>query len=610
MFKYKKSRLSAFFAAINIVLADIGGKKTTYIISFRAKSIIIMSVSVVMLVACERHASTSEQMDIAEKLMNTKPDSALTILNSIHASGFKGKDAARYALLKSMALDKNCIDTTTFDILEPAIDYYIKNGTPDEQFRTYYYQGRIYQNQGDDDSAMLSFMNACDLKQAVTDSLLLAHTFVAQGTLYLKQYKTKEFIQNNMAAAKLYGAIGRDLLEIKSYTNAIDGYVMLNNKTAADSLISICVPLVQKNQDGEAYLFPSLLSYTVEFCTPADIKSFLNQNQDLDLTKDDKMNFAQGYSKIGDYGKAMKLLSEITPDRFTLDSLKYASVKIDILEKQGNYEQALNLYKDYSAMLERYQKELLSHDLLFADKKHQLEIKSLVEIKGRDRIILYALCGIFGLIMLVGWLYYRGHLNRAKRILAEKENENLKLGQENLRKEKEKVELERDKKVLETVNLKLEIAQLENERNHLKNLQREQQELAKPIQNVIKKRLDILNGLLAKEITQNDCYAEPYNKWIETLHNDKQKFMDSTRLAFAASHPKFMEYLEQHGLSMYEINYLCLYAIGLRGKEVGNYIQIKRHYIISHEIRKKLGLDEHETNIGLYIRKLMRNLEK
>lgn len=354
MFKYKKSRLSAFFAAINIVLADIGGKKTTYIISFRAKSIIIMSVSVVMLVACERHASTSEQMDIAEKLMNTKPDSALTILNSIHASGFKGKDAARYALLKSMALDKNCIDTTTFDILEPAIDYYIKNGTPDEQFRTYYYQGRIYQNQGDDDSAMLSFMNACDLKQAVTDSLLLAHTFVAQGTLYLKQYKTKEFIQNNMAAAKLYGAIGRDLLEIKSYTNAIDGYVMLNNKTAADSLISICVPLVQKNQDGEAYLFPSLLSYTVEFCTPADIKSFLDQNQDLDLTKDDKMNFAQGYSKIGDYGKAMKLLSEITPDRFTLDSLKYASVKIDVLEKQGNYEQALNLYKDYCPEGELY----------------------------------------------------------------------------------------------------------------------------------------------------------------------------------------------------------------------------------------------------------------
>lgn len=599
MFKYKKSRLSAFFAAINIVLSDIGSKMTPYIIPFRAKSIIVMSVSVVMLVACERHSSTSEQMDIAEKLMNTKPDSALTILNSIQASGFKDKEAARYALLKSMALDKNCMDTTTFDILEPAIDYYIKNGTPDEQLRTYYYQGRIYQNQGDDDSAMLSFMNACDLKQAVTDSLLLAHAFVAQGTLYLKQYKTKEFIQNNMAAAKLYGAIGRDLLEIKSYTNAIDGYVMLNNKTAADSLISICVPLVQKNQDGEAYLFPSLLSYTVEFCSTNEIKSFLDANQGLDLTKDDKMNFASGYSKIGDYGKAMKLLSEISPDAFTLDSLKYALVKINILEKQEKYEQALNLYKDYSAMLERYQKELLSHDLLFADKKHQLEMKNLDEVRERDRIILGALCGILGLFILIGWLCYRGLRNRTKRILAEKENENLRLGQENLRKEKEKAELERDK-----------IAQLEDERDYLKNLQKKQIELERPILNVIKKRLDILNGLLAKEITKNDSYAEPYNKWIETIHSDKEKFMDSTRHAFAASHPKFMEYLEQHGLSVYEINYLCLYAIGLRGKEVGEYIQVKRHYIISHEIRMKLGIDEHETNIGLYIRKLMKDFEK
>lgn len=112
---------------------------------------------------------------------------------------------------------------------------------------------------------------------------------------------------------------------------------------------------------------------------------------------------------------------------------------------------------------------------------------------------------------------------------------------------------------------------------------------------------------MAKEITRNDSYAEPYNKWIETVRNDKKKFMDSTRLAFAALHPKFMEYLDQHGLSTDEINYLCLYAIGLRGKEVGEYIQLKRHYIISHEIRKKLGIDEHETNIGLYIRRLIKD---
>ena len=86
--------------------------------------------------------------------------------------------------------------------------------------------------------------------------------------------------------------------------------------------------------------------------------------------------------------------------------------------------------------------------------------------------------------------------------------------------------------------------------------------------------------------------------------------MDSTRLVFAASHPKFMKFLVEHGLTTEEINYLCLYAIGLRGKEVGEYIQLKRHYNISSEIRKKLAIDEHETNIGIYVRRQIADLEK
>ena len=84
--------------------------------------------------------------------------------------------------------------------------------------------------------------------------------------------------------------------------------------------------------------------------------------------------------------------------------------------------------------------------------------------------------------------------------------------------------------------------------------------------------------------------------------------MDSTRLAFKASHSQFMKYLEDCGLTESEQNYLCLYAIGMRGKEIGEYIQLKRHYHISSDIRKKLGIDEHETNIGIYIRKLMKRL--
>ena len=103
-------------------------------------NIILLSIAVLTTGSCDRHGTAWNEMDKAESLMDAKPDSALVVLENIPASSVKGKEAAaRYALLKSIALDKNCIDTTTFDVLQPAIDYYVKNGTPDEQFRTYYY---------------------------------------------------------------------------------------------------------------------------------------------------------------------------------------------------------------------------------------------------------------------------------------------------------------------------------------------------------------------------------------------------------------------------------------------------------------------------------------
>ena len=118
----------------------------------------------------------------------------------------------------------------------------------------------------------------------------------------------------------------------------------------------------------------------------------------------------------------------------------------------------------------------------------------------------------------------------------------------------------------------------------------------------------MLNGLLAAQITDNSAYAKSYGDWRDKLIQDKDEFMNTTRLAFKASHPRFIEYLEEHGLTESEINYICLYAIGLRGKEAGEYMQLKRHYHISSDVRKKLGIDEHQTNIGIYIRKLMKQL--
>lgn len=99
--------------------------------------LIMLVLMITAAVGCGRHGAAWRQMDAAESLMESHPDSALAILDSIPASEVNGQEEkARYALLMSMALDKNYIDTTDFNVLQPAIDYYLEHGTPDERLRT------------------------------------------------------------------------------------------------------------------------------------------------------------------------------------------------------------------------------------------------------------------------------------------------------------------------------------------------------------------------------------------------------------------------------------------------------------------------------------------
>lgn len=206
---------------------------------------------------------------------------------------------------------------------------------------------------------------------------------------------------------------------------------------------------------------------------------------------------------------------------------------------------------------------------------------------GIGILIVYTLIIVLWMNYRYKKIYYRYNIDQSRRFFAEQENAMLRLEQDYLR---------------------LEVARMEDEREHLTELLNRHHELDEPMQAVIKERLNVLNGLLAKEISENESYAKPFRTLIESIHRDQAEFMESTRLAFRASHPAFMEYLVSHGLTDDEIRYACLYALGLRGKEIGQYTKVKGHYNTSSAIRKKLGIDEHQTNIGPYIRRLMEQL--
>lgn len=543
---------------------------------------VIAMIFAMMLMACvagcQSHGESWQSLSQAEEVIETHPDSALAILRRIPTETLNGKEErARYALLMSMALDKNYIDTTTFDVLRPAQDYYLRHGTPDERLRTLYYQGVIYHNRGEDDAAMGSFLKACDLRNEITDSLTLARTLVAQGVMYYKQYKTAKLVEKNIEAARIYENLGAVLPAVRCYSRALNGCVIMRDTDAVDSLTAICESLIDDCPERPDAYFDARFSKIVELDSGDVVKNFILKNENRELSKDSKYHLAVGYSKIGEHEKALRLLSEIPFDPDTRDSLQHLAIEYDILQRQSRYKEALESYLKFSVISERNQLRLNNDDLLFADRRHRIEIDNLRALRHRDRII----WGVSGcaciLILLSGLLYYRYRYHKTRRETAEKDR----------------------------TMLAIEVAGLESEKEELEELLEKQAEIERPVREAIRKRLDMLNGIIAREITQDSYYSKEFDNMIRKVRSDKEEFMAITREGFRSSHPGFIEHLEEQGLTTDEISLLCLNAIGLRTKDIGRYMSRSGHYNMSSSIRRKLGLESRDIKLNAYISDLL-----
>lgn len=128
-----------------------------------------------------------------ESYIDAHPDSALVAIRQIDTLSLKTKaQKARYALLHAMALDKSYIDTSNTSIIMPAVDYYSKHGNPEEKLKAWMYLGTEQFNDKKYNEAIVSFEQAIEYSNSVSDQNL-------QGVLYSKMadtfIKSQDYVQ-------------------------------------------------------------------------------------------------------------------------------------------------------------------------------------------------------------------------------------------------------------------------------------------------------------------------------------------------------------------------------------------------------------------------------
>lgn len=389
---------------------------------------LLIATAIVMLLAtvagCGGRSASWRQMDVAESVMEAHPDSALAILNGIDAASLGNREEpARYALLKSMALDKNYIDTTTFDVLQPAIDYYLRKGTPDEKLRTYYYQGRIFQNRGEGDNALSAFTHALDNSAGISDSLCLARTLMAQACMFFDLYDWGKYIDNHLRASKIYEAQNRPYLEFDCLLDALNGANVLNNKELADSLIGVCEKIVSvdsiQNVDFRGYK----LSYIIRFGSKREIKNLIETQGDFSAYDvNGRLNLAFGYNKLGDNVQAKHILESIYKSGEKFDTLRYQAILIPVLRDLGDFEGAFTAYCEYSQKTDSIFSLQFEQKSRLLSERHDFEL----HVKEAENQKTQIIWGGVGLAMLL-CIVILGYALYVKRLKFEHANDLLRI---------------------------------------------------------------------------------------------------------------------------------------------------------------------------------------
>ena len=515
-----------------------------------------------------------------ERIIEERPDSVLNVLQAIETDELVGdEERAKHALLLSMALDKNFVDKTDFEILQPAIDYYEDNGSATDKMRTYYYEGRIYQNAGNNSLAMKAFVNALDKGVESNDNLTKARTLVAQSTIYYSLYELDNFIETSIRAASYF----KQEEKYSSYANClikiINGYTLKDRPEDALPYIDECKQMLGAvNANSLKDFYSAYLVFVTNYGTVREISDLIIEYDNIiPDTHKDWLTLSKAYLRIDRYEDALQATEQYKNNSDTSEELKYKALVSMIYEKLGKQGEALSAYKEYMTVFDVQNNAILRQDTKFVEERYNLELQTIKEKESKIRVILWSALFIAILLSIIVFIRYRLKVNRMEKTIAEQETE----------------------------KYRLLYLQMEEERDNLTNLLAQSEELSPEIKTAVVKRLELLNKFFTAFITNNSDIDRTASKEMEELLANKDTFMVSTKLAFAGSHPKFIKYLEEHNLSEQEIEICCLYAIGLKGKDIKAYTNQSRHYHQSADIRHKLGLSESDTNLSIFLRDML-----
>ena len=576
----------------------------------------LLSAAVLLLpaVSCADDAEVMSELDAAESVMEDSPETALALLDTMQRSRLVSrKAAARHALLYSQALDKNYIDMTTDSIIRPAAEYYSRHGSADERLKAQYYLGCIYRNLGDSERAMECYVRAERYVDRAEDYRAVGRLYSAKRKIYFDYYDLSLSYAEAMKSEHYYKLSGDSQLRAKALINAALSASILNYNHIADSILSVVRDSLWN------VLGPDIQgSYYSVFMTVAEERGDTAQLKNL---LDEHLKHTEFYEGVpwGTIVRSYLFLNKIDSAKWALErysiedpqhdtSPQYLLLASEVYSKNGEFDKGYYYLEKYKDVVGVEDMMKFNSDTKFIEERYEYELSSMRQRNIVWLSVLGLTSGLFAVMSLLLVMRYR--LKRKEYELEitalkvkEAEDKNLRLEQ---KAQLELIAEENKRKELEEINSKLE-----SEKVILETMLKETS-LSSKAEEIISDRLSTVVQVFARTASGQGDVDDYVRGKMEELMADKDEFVLTTMMSYAAVHSEFVKYLKGFGLTDWEVGYCSFYTMGLKGKDIGNMLNNggHTHHNRASLIRTKLGLKERDGHLGRFLMKKLRETEE
>lgn len=354
---------------------------------------IFMSVS---LSSCSSPSVKNQLLLCADSLMETYPDSALSILESItYPQKMPRADRALYALLLTQARHKNYIALEDDSLIKTAVDYYGDKKKSLRAAKAHYYWGAIYSEKGYASFAVEEYLTAIRLMPVRNEFLAMIYDNLAE--CYEEDRLYNVAIENYRAAYQILKGKDEQTYPMRGIARV---FLLQNEKDSALYYYQQALDCALADQDSSLIGALAMVYSEKKDYIQADkfvSKAILLQGQDaintclskaqimLNLNKLDSASyfFSKNMDELDIYGKAV-----------CYDGM------YQIAKRKGEWKTATENMDAYKILYDSMQIMTDNEELNRLMDKHQLEEHKRL-LSEHTRTLIFSLITAFSSLMII-----------------------------------------------------------------------------------------------------------------------------------------------------------------------------------------------------------------